>query len=197
MLIAMTGQKRSGKDTVAAIFAEEWGYEKIMFAGTLKGMIKYLLMSAGLTDEEAEARINGSEADKEEALAILQGQSTRFAMQRLGTEWRNFFGPNLWTDIVKSKVDLTARPILTDMRFLHEADYVDEQQGVKIRVIRAGQPKGADLHVSETEMEKIIVDFTIFNHGSLEDLNTAALMVGLSALSGESLDELVKNWNAA
>jgi hypothetical protein len=102
-------------------------------------------------------------------------------MQRLGTEWRNFFGNDLWIDIVKAKVEATKEPVITDMRFLHEADYVDSLDGFKIRVRRAGQGKSEDLHPSEQEMEKIIVDATIYNSGSLAELKKASLIVGLFA----------------
>jgi len=183
-LIAMTGQKRSGKDTIAAFYENE-GYEKVAFAGPLKGMIKSLLLSAGLTEEEAEERINGSESSKEEALAILQGQSSRFAMQKLGTEWRNFFGANLWSDIVKTKVDSTDKVVLTDMRFLHESAFVKDRKGYQVRVRRAGQKKGVDLHPSETEMEKIEVDVTIYNYGSLIDLEAIADAVYIAARTGD------------
>lgn len=180
MLIACTGQKRSGKDSVALTFAAR-GFERVSFAGTLKGMIKYLLMSGGMSANAAEDHINGDL--KEVELAILQGKTTRFAMQTLGTEWRNFFGENLWSDIVEAKVQITEDVILTDMRFLHEELFVDSYQGWKIRVVRAGQPPvPAGAHASEKEMEAITPDITIFNHGSLDDLNVAAAFVATSVL---------------
>ena len=185
-LIAMTGQKRAGKDTVAEYFSDIANFERVAFAGPLKGMIKSLFLTAGLSDQEAEERINGSEEMKEEALAILQGKSSRFAMQRLGTEWRDFFGENLWSDIVKAKVDSTDRVVLTDMRFLHESAFVVERDGYQVRVRRAGQKKGVDLHPSETEMEKINVDVTIYNHGSLDDLKLVAESVLLVARTGDA-----------
>ena len=183
-LIAMTGQKRSGKDTVAGFFVDEAHFEKVAFAGPLKGMIMSLFRSAGLSEEEAEERVNGSEESKEEALDVLQGKSSRFAMQKLGTEWRNFFGPHLWSDIVKAKVDSTDRVVLTDMRFLHESAFVRERDGFQVRVRRAGQKKGVDLHPSETEMEKIMVDATIYNHDSLQSLHAAAQLVLLASRIG-------------
>ncbi|MBS3648719.1 hypothetical protein KEU06_08765 [Pseudaminobacter sp. 19-2017] len=173
MLIAMTGKKRSGKDTVASMIAEETGYERIAFAGTLKGMIKFLLMSSGMSAEEAERRVNGSEAEKEEPLVVLQDKSTRHAMQTLGTEWRDTIGKDLWTDIVKAKVQSTEGVIITDMRFPHEATFVDDHGGVKVRVVRPGTTS-TDPHPSEVLMDQIEVDFTIYNHGSMDQLDEAA-----------------------
>lgn len=183
-LIALTGQKRSGKDTVAS-FLEDDGYERVAFAGPLKGMIKSLFLSAGMSEEEAEERINGSEAMKEEPLKILHGKSARFAMQRLGTEWRDFFSENLWSDIVKAKIDQTEKVVLTDMRFIHEANFADQRDGYLVRVRRAGQKRGVDLHPSETEMENINVDATIYNHGTLVDLEEIAKYILPLYLTGE------------
>lgn len=193
-LLAVTGQKRSGKDTVAAFFVDEALYEKVAFAGPLKGMIKTLFLTAGLSEEEAEERINGSEESKEESLTVLQGKSSRFAMQKLGTEWRNFFGANLWSDIVKAKVDSSERVVLTDMRFLHESAFVKERDGFQVRVRRAGQKKGADLHPSETEMEKIEVDATIYNYGSLAELKLAADLILLASIT--SPEALINSFEA-
>mgnify|MGYP000347161400 CR=1 FL=1 len=179
MLIAMTGQKRSGKDTVAALIHDyEYGrrtFERVSFAGTLKGMIRHLLLSAGMNEETAEDHINGNR--KEVPLDVLQGKTTRFAMQTLGTEWRDLIGKDLWTDIVRAKVGSTPDVMLTDMRFLHEERFVGEMDGKKIRVVRAGQaPISKDAHPSEQEMNAITPDATIFNHGSMEDLRVAAIL---------------------
>jgi hypothetical protein len=177
MLISMTGQKRSGKDTVAA-FMNEWEptAERVSFAGTLKGMIALLLSNAGLTPDEIDYYMNGD--GKETPLAVLQGKSARYAMQTLGTEWRDFLGKDLWTDIVRSKVGLTEHVVITDMRFLHEEKFVEENDGAKVRVVRAGQPAiSVDAHKSEQEMAAIRADYTIFNHGSLDDLRAAAAVV--------------------
>lgn len=209
-LIAMTGRKRSGKDTVAGMIAEgveyvaerfhdaqptDTHYERIAFAGPLKTMIKSLLMSSGMNPAEAEERVNGSEAMKEEPLAILQGKSTRYAMQTLGTEWRDYLGKDLWTFLVQTKIDHIEQsgttPIITDMRFLHEDAFVRERGGVTVRVKRAGQGAGADPHPSEVEMEKIEPMLTIYNYGNLEQLEVAASTVACLANSGFSLSELI------
>lgn len=203
MLIAMTGQKRSGKDTVASFIMKDQalvsaaGMESVSFAGTLKGMIALLLNNAGLTPDEIDYYMNGD--GKEAELAVLQGKSARYAMQTLGTEWRNIIGTNLetgeveskelWTDIVRSKIDSAAGSIvITDMRFLHEAAYVDEQGGTKVRVLRYGQPEiSKDAHASEQEMGAIEADMTVYNYGSLEDLAIVSRIVGRSVIEGRSL----------
>lgn len=189
MLVAMTGQKRSGKDTVAEVLSRKGDFERVSFAGTLKGMIKFLLMSAGMSDAEAEDHINGDR--KEVPLAVLQGKSARYAMQTLGTEWRDFLGKDLWTDIVRAKIEATLNVVITDMRFLHEEAFVDEIGSLKVRVVRAGQPPiSADAHPSEQEMMAIQPHLTVFNHGSMDDIQIAAEVV-LWATIGRDLKQAV------
>ena len=172
----MTGMKRSGKDTVAGMLAKR-DYENttlVAFAGPLKAMIRALLDSAGLDATQIEYFMDGD--GKEEPLDILQGKSCRYAMQKLGTEWRDFFGDNLWTGIVESRVDKAVwdaqEVVMTDMRFPHEGVWGDKYDGLRIRVRRAGQKLSSDPHPSETAMENIPVHMTIYNHGSLFDLET-------------------------
>lgn len=180
MLVAMTGQKRSGKNTVAEVLTN-FGFEEVSFAGTLKGMIRLLLTNAGLSEDEAEEHINGSK--KEEPLIVLQGKSCRYAMQKLGTEWRDFLGKDLWTDIVRLKVQKTDFVVITDMRFLHEERFVDDYDGWKIRVLRYGQPAiSADSHPSEQEMASIQENITVYNSGSLADVRKVAFVVAASAV---------------
>ena len=191
--LAFTGKKRSGKDSAALAFINAHAFERLLFAGTLKAMIRTLLISAGMSETEIEYYMEGD--GKELPLDILQGQSCRYAMQKLGTEWRNFFGKDLWTDILIKKVEQLneagASWAITDLRFLHEADWVDEQGGWKIRVIRRGQKDTAvDPHPSETEMEKINVDYTIFNHGTLADFNKVVAILADCILNDTDLDSI-------
>lgn len=198
MLIAMTGQKRSGKDTVASFIMKDQalvsdvGMESVSFAGTLKGMITLLLNNAGLTPDEIEYYMNGD--GKEEPLNVLQGKSARYAMQTLGTEWRDYLGKNLWTDIVKAKIDSAAGSIvITDMRFKHEAEYVEYQGGTKIRVLRFGQPDiPEDAHPSEREMAAIVPDITVYNYGSLADLAMVSKIIGRAAVEGRTILNVIE-----
>lgn len=191
-LIAMTGQKRSGKDTVAGFIKDKHDFETVAFAGPLKGMIRFLLQSSGMSDSDILYYMEGD--GKEVGIPQLQGKSCRFAMQKLGTEWRDFIGKDLWTDIIGSKVDSVEDAIITDMRFPHEGDFTDERGGTKVRVRRAGQTLSADAHPSETEMEKIIVDFTVFNFGTLDDLRLATDILAYTLINNFDLNTIAMEW---
>jgi hypothetical protein len=172
MFVAFTGRKQSGKDSSANFLEDmEPDLERLRFAGPLKEMMATLLMEMGMDEEQAWEHIDGSL--KEAPLKLLQGQSVRYAMQKLGTEWRNFFGDNLWSDIIAQQVDdaLAAESdvIITDLRFLHEETFVRDRNGLVVRTRRYGQGAPTDMHPSEVEMEKITPDMTLWNHGTLGD----------------------------
>ncbi len=171
MLIAMTGAKGSGKDTFAKELVR-MNFFHTRFADPLKNMIRSLLREIGLDPEEY---IEG--ALKEVPLEILGGKSVRYAMQTLGTEWRDMIDRSLWTNIWRQKVEgylqQGAPVIVTDCRFLHESRYVRELGGVIIRVDRPGL-MSEDRHISEQEMYQIEVDQIVVNDGTIEDLHNKA-----------------------
>lgn len=182
MLIAFTGKKQSGKDTSANIIQDiHPEYERMRFAGPLKEMIATLLREMGMDEEQVWDHIDGSQ--KEVPLKLLQGKSVRYAMQTLGTEWRNFFGPDLWSDIIAERIDSALSEdstadgvIITDMRFEHEDEFVKARKGYRVRTRRYGQITGPDSHPSEVEMEKIVPDMTLYNYGSLADFETIVIL---------------------
>lgn len=193
MLLGLTGQKQSGKDTTADLVLElDFDLDRVLFAGPLKAMIRTLLLECGMTDEEAEDHINGS--SKEVPLKCLQGNTTRKAMQTLGTEWRNMLGINLWSDIISGQLAKSDNhAVVTDMRFLHEESFLRDRKAHLARVLRYGQKASSDLHPSEQEMALIKVDSTIYNYGTLKDLETCVLLnfavwSGLAADLEGSLD---------
>lgn len=189
MLIGITGLKRSGKDTIAG-FLKEFGYEQVSFAGTLKDMIATLFRNAGWTEQDIFDHIHGDK--KEVPLNVLQGKSARYAMQTLGTEWRDLIGldvetnkvvsKELWTDIVRSKVQSTRKVVISDLRFKHEEAFIREYGGIIIRVTRPGTQVG-DLHASEVEMMEIEPDIEIDNTGTLDELEDKVFQA-LRTISG-------------
>lgn len=126
-LIGLLGRKGSGKDTAAlALLAR--GYQNVKFAGALKDMIRVLLTYQGVDPYIVERMVEGDL--KEEPTAFLGGQTPRFAMQTLGTEWgRTLIADDLWvnTAIRRSEVYQT---VITDVRFPNEMEAVVAAGGV-------------------------------------------------------------------
>ena len=176
MFIAITGKKGSGKDTFADALKER-NFYVLKFADTLKNMIRTLYREAGLDDETIERKIEGDL--KESSCEILGGSTPRWAMQSLGTEWAKLVDPThtLWSRIFLEKaagyLNSGTPVVCTDVRFQHEADVVKKLGGNLIRVDRPGQTND-DTHLSEQEMEKLQVDVTVGNIGSIRQLREKA-----------------------
>lgn len=176
MLIAITGQKFCGKDTLAKCFVD-YGFELARFADPLKEMIRAMYRCAGLTETEIERRIEGDL--KEVPCELLGGKTPRYAMQTIGTEWRDMIDRNLWINQWLRKVTSTladgGHVVVPDLRFTHEYNIVRSLGGHVLRVKRdAVGSNDLSGHISETEMSDIPADIVINNNGSLEELHGKA-----------------------
>ncbi len=173
MLIAMTGGKGSGKDTFASVLVKEFDFVHTRFADPLKNMLRTLFSEAGLDPEDY---IEGPY--KEAPLDILGGKTPRYAMQTLGTEWRDFIDRKLWSRLWQARVERLleqGKPVVvTDCRFIHEAATIRNMGGFILRVERPHPGSRADRHISETEMDLIEVDEVILNMGSINQLHNKA-----------------------
>lgn len=174
MLIAVTGQKFSGKDTFAEYFVNA-GFTIARFADPLKDMLRAMYRCAGLSASEIERKIEGDL--KEEPCPILCDKTPRYAMQTIGTEWRNMIDQNLWTiqwaERVTRILGQGGHVIVPDCRFVHEADFVRKMFGTIVRVNRPSQVL-TDGHSSELEMQQIVADVTVENNGTIDDLHDIA-----------------------
>jgi hypothetical protein len=125
-LIGLIGRKGSGKDTAALTLLNQ-GYQNVKFAGALKDMIRTVLAYQGLDAGSIERMVEGDL--KEVATDYLAGQTPRFAMQTLGTEWgRDLIAPDFWVGTTIRKAgDL--KTVITDVRFPNEMDAVTNAGG--------------------------------------------------------------------
>ena len=160
IILGITGLKQSGKDTSAQLLIKHlYPYRSIRlaFADSLKNEVASLF---GISAEELEARKS------------LSGM--RKFLQWWGTELSRRDNDNHWIELLHEKVSKvpedTAFVIITDCRFLNEAKYIRDNKGMIFRVQR-GYTDNKDLHSSETEQSKIIVDHTIDNSFKLERLD--------------------------
>lgn len=113
---------------------------------------------------------------------LLKTMSGRQYLQRYGTEsHRDVFGEDFWVDqllpvgsqvaVIKNFSDNSKYPdfaLVTDVRFVNEARRVAALDGVVWEVVRPGhEPDG---HASEERLPPQLIDATILNDGTLEDL---------------------------
>lgn len=165
-LIAICGAKRAGKDTIASIISDKYGYNHIKIAQKLKTVCKILF---NFTDEQLES-------DCKENIDAYWNISPRQAMQWIGTDVMQYqvqhLLPNIdrkfWIQSVVNQIDINpeVRYIISDLRFKHEVEELKKRNAFIIKVERPSMTN-IDNHISEREYLDIQHDLLIKN----EDIN--------------------------
>lgn len=164
LLIGFTGNSDVGKDTCAKIL-----YSKIpvtintCILGFAAAIYKDLAEAFGLTVEELHRR----KKDDPRIRKVLQLYGTEYGREQMG--------PDHWIDKFDKTVSTVTAPLavrwvilVPDVRYLNEAEYIHEHDGLIFRVtnINAKQEQLTLLHSSEQEHHKIQVDLHINNSDS-------------------------------
>lgn len=157
-LLGIAGKAGSGKSTAAQVLLDA-GWARVKFAGPLKDMMRAL----GLDDRHIEGDLKDVPCD------LLQGQTPRYAMQTLGTEWgRDCIGRDFWIDLARRRISLAMSAglnvVVDDVRFENEAQVIRDLGGLVLGLERGD---GAGDHVSEAG---VAPDIRHFNDGTLEEL---------------------------
>jgi len=168
MWIGLSGYARSGKDTVADFVQEhDPSFKRVALADSLKEMIYTLdpyVIEEGHTIRYRELV---------DAIGLHEAKNNhevRRLLQVFGTEvMRDRFGESVWIDLAFAPYSSPDNLLVTDVRYVNEADAVRDHGGVVIRVERPGV-EPPNLHRSETAMADYRFDAVIVNDGTLEDL---------------------------
>lgn len=165
MLIGLCGEIGSGKDAVANTLWLCYNFEKEKFARPLYNAIStifsadpYLLMN-----------------DRELKESIIPGFdfTYRKALQTLGTEWRNTLDTNLWIKLLEQRMHRNGSKnfVISDLRFIHEAEWIKQQGGYIIHIVRVENPFTIETdHSSEQADLSSYWNDVISNSGTLEEL---------------------------
>lgn len=157
-IIGITGRKYSGKTTAARLF------EKSIAAPTVQ-----ISFADSLKEEVAKAcsvTVEFVEQNKSLFRPMLQWYGTDLK--------RNLVSQNYWIDRLREKLthidNYTAAVLIPDVRFLNEASFISSLGGILIRIKRPETDNAKDSHLSETEQDQILVDYSLENDGTLIDL---------------------------
>ena len=101
-VVAIHGLRRAGKGTIAAHLVRTRGYEIVKLSETLKAMLSTYLSRSGFGACLIERCIEGDL--KEVPLGVLGGKSARFAMQSIGTEFRDSLHKRMWLEIAFGRI---------------------------------------------------------------------------------------------
>ena len=175
MIVGFCGEKQSGKGTAATFMEQIWGYEVRKFAQPLKDMLAVL----GLKYDHIEGDL------KEVPTELLGGNTPRWAMQSLGTEWgRKCMGDSFWVDMLEQRLlhdpcimEGLINVAVDDVRFPEEVGLIKKYDGVVIKIVRGEIEEAIDKlpkHASENA-DALQSDFVIYNNASLSDFRDALI----------------------
>lgn len=178
MLIGLMGKKRSGKDTFAGALTREHGFTRYAFADPLKAAL--LELNPVLEGDPADSpcvrladwvNCYGWEIAKDTHPEV------RRLLQAMGHGIREHVDLDVWVRATTTKVwNAPGDSVVTDVRYLNEAETVRniDVGGVLVRIVRPSSGDSGDTHPSENVLDTYPADYTIYNDGSVEDLERAA-----------------------
>jgi len=173
MLIGLSGYARAGKNEVAKILIEEFGFEEVAFADKLRECLYALnpIVDKYNTTQYLQEVIDtfGWDGYKE----TIYKDEIRRLLQNLGTEvGREILGENIWVD---STLNFTGpNVVVTDVRFPNEAFAIKLREGMIYRVERPGVVP-INNHISETALDAWKFDEYIDNHRDLDYLRAVLI----------------------
>lgn len=168
MIVGLSGLKGSGKSTIAKYLCEHHNFVEFSFAAPIKrGIMEMLDLS------EHQVLV-----DKEVPDAFW-GVTPRKLMQVIGTELMRTHLPslvpemkNVWIRLMEKKIQACSvgqNIVISDCRFLDEAAFIRNHQGILLRVHRAHQ-RASDAH--ESEQLNFEVDHEVYNGSSIAELES-------------------------
>jgi len=168
MIIGLTGYAQSGKDTVAKILVENYGFIRIAFADRIRDLV--FEMNPMIDNIAGEPRFlrdfithYGWEDAKKSA-------HIRRILQTTGVGARKVFGEDFWIEQGMRQVDGENNYVFTDVRFINEAESIKMFEDSQIWRIKRLGVEAVNSHISEHEMDGYHVDQIFTNNTTIEDL---------------------------
>lgn len=164
-LIGVTGKAGAGKDELARILRERHGFTRMAFADPLKE-------AAAVAFDINENMFHTPEG--KQAKDDFWSLTNREILQRFGEAMCKEFGEDFW--VQRWFIDYPGGEdeslVITDVRKDVEASMIRDLGGVVVQINRecAGLQGGEANHVSERGVSQALIDWTITNDGSLDDL---------------------------
>ena len=166
-IIAITGHKQSGKDTVCDIIKSlvrpPARCYRIGFADKLK---EEVAANLGIT-------LSYIEEHKKNFRLILQGYGTDYKRELIHKDYWVIKLVEKLKDLPETKYK--SYVIVPDVRFLNEANTLRNLSAIFIRVKRKEIDEQYDTHISENELNLISPHIIINNNSTIEQLRTETI----------------------
>lgn len=167
MFIGLTGYAQSGKDTIASILVNTYGFTRVAFADRIRELLYKTNPLIG--DGSKHLKDFVDEVGWDEAKRDI---SVRSCLQNIGLAGRELFGKDFWVmEALSGYTPQSHNIVITDVRFVNEAAYI-KNFDTSNQIWRVVRPDVGPVnnHVSELEMATYEVDQIIVNAGNLSDL---------------------------
>ena len=164
MIIGLSGYARSGKDEVAKILVEEYGYTRAAFADKIRELLLETNPQIGGNRLQHLINTYGWEVAKSQP-------EVRHLLQSIGVGARKLLGDDIWIYQVLKDLHPSDKVVISDVRFINEAECIGARGGQLWRIKRNGV-EAVNSHVSEHDMDGYPVDKILKNEGTLEELRT-------------------------
>ena len=176
MLVLLCGYKRCGKDTVASYLSQNYNFNHLKISYLLKKTLKVLF---NFTDEQLEGNLKESIDDNwkitpRDAMKFIGTDIFQFNIQKLIPEiGRNFWIKGLCEKINNDFKDNNNKIAISDLRFIHELDYIynniHTHDIIIVKIMRDGliiQENVTD--ITENEHLKFKFDHIIVNTNDMK-----------------------------
>jgi len=168
MIIGLLGYAQSGKDTVANILVEEYGYTRVAFADKIRELLYEMnpKVTVGY-DIHTTLQLMVDHSSWDEA---KQNPDVRAMLQNIGVGARKVFGDEFWVMQALRQVHFEGNYVITDVRFANEAKRIKQYDNAQLWRVKREGVEAVNSHVSETELAVYKVDQIVSNNGTIEDL---------------------------
>ena len=163
VIVAISGKKGSGKDTVADFLVQEFNFTKLSFAAPLKEVCCILFSMDPMYFEHRELKESWKHPETD--------MTPREILQYVGSDLMRKSFPNIWINIMKKKLhDRTKNYVISDLRFTNEYEFLRTLDHVTFLNMKRGSIETKDTHISENGLT-VNDDFKIIeNQGTKEEL---------------------------
>lgn len=165
MIIALTGSKGSGKDTVANFIAELYSHKtrcrKIAFADPIKKEIQHIF-DLDPTNEKQYDLFKRTRVVYDLPGYLTHGTSGRHVVREIGMLMRRY-NVNQFVDYVDHMIDSNPDDlwIVTDLRFDNEYMFLKERGAIVVKVTKPDLPH--DAHITERGFDDNLCDVVFVN----------------------------------
>lgn len=209
-IVALSGWKGSGKDTVGRVLTQDYGYVRHSFADRLKQMVEeqYNVPFEYMNNYKKEMPLTEYPVVNSDdfsntihqllAAELLTGYWTPRALCILEGSVKRSVNAQFWTrsviaSIIEADNDLH---VITDLRYKSEANILRDAFGSQLLLARINRFSLIDTKdPSERDLDDFPFDLTLSNHGTLEQLQAIvhySITGGANETNSISIDTLFR-----